>query len=269
MTQIKTMIHPKIQELKLRSKPYSTYGPGIGFVKPEVLAELEKRAAKRRDDGQETAYFALWGVRNDRGEGVMKGAFTKSIKERGPKSKAKQKIVVVYQHDITDPIGLPTEIVEDDLGAYVVYEYADEDAVPSAKRAKSLIAQGILNGWSFGFDYVWDKGEYDEKTDTIWWKEMELFEISPVTFGAEKGTFTVRSKGEYQSAKLRLDDETEIALTGLPRNKQLEIRQLLTKHITLAKIEPDKLTDVKSKPLNKRKPKVSLMGALNKQLTEN
>jgi len=259
-TKTKTKMHPKILNLRLRSTPYS-YGPGIGHLTQTQLKEIETRVAKRQKEGQTTAYFVIWGVRNDRGEGFLKGSMAKSINERGPKSGAKQKIVVCYWHDLTDPIGKPTDIVEDDLGAYVVFTWADEEKVPTAKRAKSLIEDGILNGWSFGFDHIWDKMEYDEDTDTIWHKEVELYEISPVTFGADQNTFTVRSKKDFKNEKLRLDELTVTVLSGLPRTKQLEIRQLLTRHISLAKVEPDKLQALdksKLKPLDKTKPKLSL-----------
>ena len=263
---MKTTLHPKIKELQLRSKPVNYYDiPG------DLLSELQTRAASiKTEKNQRAAYFCIWGQKDDKGTGWMKGAFTKSIQERGPKSKAKQKIAVVYYHDLRDPIGKPIEIVEDDFGAYVVFEWADLDAVPSAKRAKSLIEQEIMNGWSFGFDYVWDKMKYDEVQETVWIHEADLYEISPLLFGSNRYTLSLRSKAEFETAKLALDQETEDALTGLPRIKQLEIRQLLTKHISLAKLEPDTPEGIREKTLKKTKPmkKASLYSKLSEHLNQ-
>lgn len=231
-----------------------------------MLKELQVRSAARSKEGQNTAYFCIWGVRDDRGTGWLKGAFNKSIQDRGPKSKANQKIVVVWMHDILDPIGRPLEIVEDDLGAYAVIEWDDPEAVPNAKRAMSQIRSGTLNGWSFGFDYIYDKMKYDEDVDTIWISEAELFEISPITFASMKETFTVRSKQDFESAKMLLDEETQIVLQSLPKIKQLEVRQLLTKHVSLAKVEPDTLEHLKSKTLKLSEPKDSIITDLAKYL---
>jgi hypothetical protein len=141
--------------------------------------------------------------------------------------------------------------------------------VPNSKRAQAQIESGTINGWSFGFDYVWDKMEYDEKTDTVWIKEAELYEISPHTLPSMKETQTVRSKAEFEHEKFLLDDETDNMLSSLPRNKQLELRQLIHRHISLARIEPDSLDVLKDKTLNRRsKPNNDVIGKLNKQLSK-
>lgn len=261
---MKTTIHQKIKELQLRSKPVNYYDiPG------DLLTELQTRAAKIKvEENQCAAYFCVWGQKDDKGTGWMKGAFTKSIQDRGPKSKAKQKIAIVNQHDLRDPIGKPIDIVEDDFGAYVVFEWADGEAVPSAKRIRSLVADQIMNGWSFGFDYIWDKMTYDEVQETVWIKEADLYEISPLLFGSNRNTFTIRSKIEFENAKITLDQETDDTLSGLPRLKQLEIRQLLTKHISLAKLEPETPEGIREKTLKQTKPKKSLYGKLSEHLNQ-
>jgi len=264
--QMKTKIlHPKIKELQLRSNPTNFFE-----IPESKLQELQTRAAKiKRETGQTVAYFCVWGVRDNKGTGWFKGAFTKSIKERGPDSKANQKIVICWQHDICDPIGRPAAIVEDDYGAYVIINWDDPESVPNSKRAQSQIDSGTINQWSFGFDYVWDKMSYDEVTDTVWIKEADLYEISPVTFASIKETGTVRSKEQFESAKLNLNDETTFVLENLPRRKQLEIRQLITKHITLAKIEPESFDDIKKKTLKKRsKPVQSIWKELETEINK-
>jgi hypothetical protein len=255
------ILHPKIKELKLRSRPVNN------FTIPESqLKELQTRQAKIKvGENQNAGYFCVWGVKDDRGTGWLKGTFNKSVRERGPGSAANQKIVACWMHDLKDPIGRPERIEEDDYGAYAVVTWDDPSAVPNAKRAKAQLDSGTLNGWSFGFDYVWDKMEYDEKTDTVWGREADLYEISPITFPSQKATFTIRSKAEYEVEKFKLDEETENLLRKLTREKQLLVRQILTKHISLAKIEPDTFDVIKSKTLKHIKPK-SLMQILAEEL---
>jgi HK97 family phage prohead protease len=196
----------------------------------------------------------------------MKGVFSKSIQERGPKSKANQKIVICWQHDIEDPIGQPTEIVEDDLGAYTIIKWDSPEFVPNSGRAQHQIETGTINGWSFGFDPIWDKMTYDEVQDTIWMHEVELYEISPVTFASMTGTHTVRSKAELDSAMLEFNEEVDIVMATLPRKKQLEVRQLLTKHKSLLSVKPDQFEKIKKDTLRKKKPKPGLISRIAKQI---
>lgn len=258
---MKTKMHPKILNLKARSKPFNV------FITPEnMMNELQTRAANLDvKDNQVACYFCPWGVRDDRGTGWLKGAFNKSVRERGPESSANQKIFAAWMHDVKDPIGKPVLMGEDDFGAYAVVEFDDPDAVPNAKRAKAQLESGTLNGWSFGFDYVWDKMRYDEKTDTVWGAEADLYEISPITLPSMKETHTIRSLEDFEDRKFKLDDKTENLLASLPRMKQLQLRQLLTEHISLAKYEPDNFESIKAKTLKHHKPK-SLISRMAKQL---
>lgn len=262
---MKQILHPKIKALQLRSKPVNYFD-----IPESRLEELQTRAAKIKvGENQTAAYFCIWGIKDDKGTGWMKGAFANSINQRGPKSKAKQKILVLDYHDLRSPIGKPLEIVEDDFGAYTVFEWADPEAVPAAKKVRSLIDQEIQNGWSFGFDYIWDKGKmvYDEANETVWIKEAELYEISSLPFGSNRNTFTIRSKEDFEVQQLIFKEQIDAVLSDLPRLKQLEIKQLLTRQSSLAKIEPDNLETIKETLEKKTKPKESLYSRLNKQLT--
>lgn len=231
-------MHKKIKQLQLRSK-------SIGYRDLQSIATLDETRAKKLKeqlaDDEFAAYFCVWGVRDTYGTGWVKGCFAKSIRERGPASKANQKIAVCWQHDMRDPIGQPIEIVEDDFGAYVKGKFDDFESVPNAKRAASQIRSGTLNGFSFGFDYLWDKMEYEEDTDTIWVKETDLYEISPVTFASIKETKAIRSVEDYDRRMAFLKEESEHFLKTLTRTKQLELRQILYDYQTLAELEPSLL----------------------------
>ena len=225
-----TQLHSKIKELQLRSAP-------INYSSTVVDAKGELNEAE--DGGK--AYFCIWGVRDSYGTAFMKGCFSKSIRERGPESSANQKIAFCWQHDVRDPIGRFLVLREDEIGLYGEWQFDDIEAVPSAKRAKSQIRSGTINGYSFGFEYLWDKMEYIEEDDVILIKEAELYEGSPVTCAAIKETKTVRSIAELETEKQFLDSDTEDFIKSTPRSKQLELRQLIARHISLASVKPNEL----------------------------
>lgn len=233
-------MHPKIKELQLRAAPIN-YSSTVVDAKGNLT----------EDETGGKAYFCVWGKRDTYGTAFMKGCFSKSISERGPESSANQKIAFCWQHDVRDPIGRFLVLREDETGLYGEWEFDDVEAVPSAKRAKSQIRSGTINGYSFGFEYIWDKMEYDEQSDTILVKEAELYEGSPVTFAAIRETKTIRSIVEFDSEKSILDEDTNEFIKTIPRSKQLELRQLIARQISLAKVKPDEL---RQHPLNPNEP---------------
>ena len=132
--------------------------------------------------------FASFGNVDSDGDLLVKGCFAKSINDRGPQSSTNRKIAFLWQHDIRNPIGKILEIREEDDGAYARIRMSDFDAVPDAKRAYVQLTDGDINQFSFGFEYVWDKVEYDEEKDAFIVREVKLYEISVVTLGANERT---------------------------------------------------------------------------------
>src|SRR5437870_13601411 len=94
-------LHPKISQLKTRATP-------INYTTMSV-----DNRGELVDDLTGKAYLWVWNVRDSYGTMWMKGSWAKSIRERGPESTANQKIAFCWQHDITDPIGRFTKLVED------------------------------------------------------------------------------------------------------------------------------------------------------------
>jgi len=230
-------IEDKIKEIKQRAAPinYST-------VSVNEFGELKERSSKL-DDRIVEGYAVIWRKANDCGEKFIKGAFTKSIRERGPGSGANYEIKFLYQHNQGDALSLFDELKEDEIGLY--FRTKPLDDVPSADRVLKQLRSGTLNNFSQGFDFVWDMMEYDESDDTVVVKEAKLFEISVVGIPADMNTFAIRSKENIEL----LHDDTEDFIMGLPRAKQLEAREIFARHKTLLNIGPDeqrkKTLDVK------------------------
>lgn len=150
------------------------------------------------DDHVIEVKFASFGNVDSDGDLLVKGCFAKSINDRGPESDTNRKIAFLWQHDMRDPIGKILKLEEREDGAYATVRLSDFDAVPNAKRAYSQLSDGVLNQFSFGFEYIWDKMEYDESKDAFIIQEVKLHEVSVVTLGANEETAYV---GEVEDMK--------------------------------------------------------------------
>lgn len=229
-------LHPKIKELKLRAAPV-TYSNLAVSVDGTLDNERELKG-----------YLTIWNEKDTYGTVFMKGCCAKSIRERGPEAKSTNKIAFLWQHDSRDPIGQLVELKEDDTGLYF---RAILDEVPNADRALRQVRSGTINNLSIGFDFNWEKMEYDEKRDALLLKEIELYEGSVVTIGSVPGTKFIRSIEQLDAETEDLHYDTDEFIKSIPRKQQLELRQLISRHISLAKIQPDEL---RHKPLEEGKP---------------
>lgn len=233
-------MHPKIKELRLKAAPI-TYSSMTVDSKGELID----------DERIIRGYLCVWGVRDSHGTGFIKGCFAKSLQERGVESNANQKIIFLWMHDQKNPIGQFRTLREDDYGLY--FEAVIDD-ISEGDRAIKQVRSGTLNQFSFGFDYIWDKMEYDEKNDTVWIAECALYEGSVVSFGSIKETFAYRSMNEFENDMELLQEDTADFIKSIPRAKQLELRTLINRHIALAKVEPQEL---RQQALNGNEPQKS------------
>ncbi len=224
-----SLLQQKIKEIKLRAAPINYSTVAINERGELTDNDLDKRIIK--------GYLIVWGVKNDYGEKCIKGCCSKSIRERGPQSNAKYKITFLWQHKQDDPLALFAKLEEDDYGLY--FETLPLDDVPNADRALKQVRSKTLNQFSVGFDYLWDKMEWDESDESIVMKELDLFEGSIVTIAANRETYALRSKENLEL----LHDDTQDFITSLPRSKQLEARQIFARHKELIVREMDMTND--------------------------
>ncbi len=219
-------MHQRIKELQIRTatrQPYSDMAVGVDG---KLSVDKDERIIK--------GYLAVWGIVDTFGTRFVKGCFAKSLSARGVGSNAKQKILYLWQHDMKDPIGQFRVLQEDDYGLY--FE-AEIDDVPSGNRALTQTRSGTINQNSFGFDYVWDKVEYNETDDAIDVFEAVLHEGSAVTFGSNSETYMMRSPEEITTAKEVLAEEVNEFASELPHKQRVIFKQLMTRHISIANAE--------------------------------
>lgn len=188
-------------------------------VKNRQLFKLTVKEASVVDEDKHVieVKFASFGNVDSDGDLLVKGCFAKSINDRGPGSSTNRKIAFLWQHDMRDPIGKILKIEEREDGAYATVQLSDFDAVPNAKRAYYQLQEGTLNQFSFGFNYIWDKMEYDEEKDAFIIMEVKLYEISVVTMGANEETEYV---GEIDDMKAFVRDLKEKNLAKYNELKQ-------------------------------------------------
>ena len=121
---------------------------------------------------------------------ISRGAFEKSIKERGTLSSSNRKIAFLRHHDWQHQIGKFTRIEEDENGLFAVGKLGTSTKGEDALRDYD---EGIITEHSIGFQYIADKIEWIEDTTKendgyFLIKEVKLFEGSAVTFGANEHT---------------------------------------------------------------------------------
>ncbi|MEQ1950718.1 HK97 family phage prohead protease [Mesorhizobium sp. CN2-181] len=146
------------------------------------------RLAGVEPDGAFSGYASLFDAVDLGKDMVVRGAFARSIRERGAAG-----IRMLYQHDPAQPIGVWTELREDRRGLFVRGQLAKD--VAKAREVLSLMQARALDGLSIGFRAV--KASNDPATGVRRIVEADLWEISVVTFPMLPGARveTVKARG--------------------------------------------------------------------------
>lgn len=140
--------------------------------------DLELTIKSVSDSGEFEGYGSVFGTEDSYGDVVVKGAFEKSLAQWREKGRMP---AMLWQHNTNEPIGVYTEMREDDIGLYFKGKLLI-DGDPLAKRAHAHMKAGSLSGMSIG--YMLNDYEYD-KLKGVWiLKEIDLWELSLVTFPA-------------------------------------------------------------------------------------
>ena len=148
------------------------------------------------DDGTVEGYGSVFGVRDNYDDVIAKGAFIQSLKDH---KAAGTMPAMLWQHDADKPIGVWTEMVEDEKGLRIKGQLAMETV--KGKEAHALLKMGALNGLSIGF--MSKEWAYDRDTEVRTLTAIDLWEVSLVTFPAnQKARVTnVKSADEMATPK--------------------------------------------------------------------
>jgi HK97 family phage prohead protease len=163
-------------------------------MKIETGFTLELDTKGVSDGGEFEGYASVWD-RMDLGRDVVrKGAFTKSLTVR-PAGKIK----MLRQHDTSDPIGVWTALSEDSRGLHVKGRVIRETARGSETYV--LMKEGALDGLSIGYRTL--KDSYDRQKSIRYLEEVDLREISIVTFPMLPDATVSAVKGEQATERAR------------------------------------------------------------------
>ena len=132
------------------------------------------------EDGLFSGYASVFEEIDSYRDIVKRGAFEKTLAESESKGRA---VPILWQHDAAKPIGVYTELKEDEHGLYVEGQLNMD--VQQAREALSLLRQKALSGISIGYN----SGRYDTdvKSGVRRLYELKLYEASLVTFPACDG----------------------------------------------------------------------------------
>jgi HK97 family phage prohead protease len=136
---------------------------------------------KAMDDGESRTiegFGSIFGNVDGHNDVVLQGAFAKSIRKRKP--------AMLWQHKSDMPIGVWEVVKETPEGLYLKGRILDTQL---GNDAYTLAKEGAISGLSIGFSTK--QYEIDSKANIRKLKEVDLYEVSLVTFPAnEKATIT-------------------------------------------------------------------------------
>ncbi len=129
------------------------------------------------DDGAIEGYGSVFGVEDSYSDVISKGAFAASLKAH---KAAGTMPAMLWRHDHSEPVGVWTEMSEDGKGLVVKGQLAME--IQRGREAYALLKMRAITGLSIGFiSKAW---AYDEKSGIRTLTEIDLWEVSLVTFPA-------------------------------------------------------------------------------------
>jgi len=152
-----------------------------------------KLAGDGADVGTVNGYGSVFGLVDRGGDIVEVGAFKSSLTDWKRK---KQFPPMLWQHDPSMPIGVWSDVSEDEKGLKVSGQLVMD--VPQAAAARALIQAGAVKGLSIGYrtkDYA-----IDRTTGVRRLKKVDLWEISLVTFPMLPEAQIAGVKGEFDPA---------------------------------------------------------------------
>ena len=167
---------------------------------------------------------------------IVAEAFTKTIKERGPKGKNMIWSLVDHKADMAHTLGKPKELyIEGDMLVAVtdlIETECGEDAI-------KLYEAGLINQHSIGFSTL--KSDVNQKTGVRTITELKLYEGSAVLWGANPETPTLGFKGEFKESKenlsIRLENLIKAFRGGTFTDDTFALMEIQIKQIQAALLE--------------------------------
>lgn len=163
------------------------------------------------DDGTIEGYGSVFGVRDNWDDIIAKGAFSASLAAH---KAAGTMPAMLWQHSSDAPIGVWTDMVEDDKGLYIKGHLVMDTV--RGKEAHALLKAGAINGLSIGF--MSKQWAYDRDTDIRTLTEVDLWEVSLVTFPANEKARVTNVKASPDELATPKDAERILREAGFSKS---------------------------------------------------
>lgn len=161
------------------------------------------------EEGTFEGYGSVFGNIDSYGDKVMPGAFAASLAKHRREGR---RVKMLWQHDPHQPIGVWEDVAEDGKGLWGKGRLTL--SVQRAKEAHDLLKAGALDGLSIG--YVATDTEPSGNVRLL--KQVELYEISPVTFGAN-------SRARVENVKAETPDRLQEFARRLRDGEPMQIKE--------------------------------------------
>jgi uncharacterized protein len=159
-----------------------------------ITRPLEIKAVA--DDGTFEGYGSVFNVIDSYRDIVLPGAFSESISEH----RSKQSMpALLWQHDHKDPIGVWSEMDEDDHGLKLSGRLAM--GTQKGRETYELLKMGAVRGLSIGFTVPKGGEEYNEEHSVWHLKQINLWETSIVTFPANEAAQVTAVKSAIEDPR--------------------------------------------------------------------
>lgn len=180
--------------------------------KDEILDfHFEMKLEDVTPEGFFKGYASTFGGPPDSGGDIVApGAFKNTIKRGG---RNRNGIAMLWSHDPHSPIGTWPVLSEDAKGLYVE-GMVEPTVTPGGIPVLKLMKMGSVRGLSIGFNTI--KYEIDKKKQIRTLQEVELWEISPVTFPMNKFA-RITSVKNIRDARTVREFEESLREAGISR----------------------------------------------------
>lgn len=164
------------------------------------------------DEGSFSAYGSVFGVVDNVSDVVVKGAFKSSLARKMP--------AMLWQHDSHSPIGVYTSAKEDDHGLRLEGELILE--TQKGREAHALMKRKAVTGFSIG--YMPKIEEFDRDTGINTVKEVDLWEVSLVTFPCNEAAQLSAVKAAFMEGRTPTIKEFERFLRDAGYSRKMAVK---------------------------------------------
>jgi hypothetical protein len=161
-------------------------------------------------EGRFSGYASIFGNKDLGNDIVEKGAFASSLKRKSPKQ-----IKMLFMHKTDEPIGVYEKMEEDEKGLRVEGKLAL--GTQRGKEVYELMKMGAIDGLSIGYRVDAKGYHYDDDGKKRRLKNVDLMEISAVTFPMNPKARVRKVKGA--ECTIREWEELLRDVGGLSRNE--------------------------------------------------